>query len=156
MVLVIPGSEISFRQYEHARSVISQSASSTELDRLAQTGAVPLVLLRLDTAAKTLEVAHAVAIDSVIASMNDIKQSNPVTLHAWDIPGRSKVDRMALVYDGREAGEDPRLWLLPSAAFLEPRLNAISSYYYLTGLSGLVWMIGALFVHMGHARRKGH
>jgi hypothetical protein len=151
-VLVIPGSEISFADFDRTRSVIERTAGPQEIERLVDIGALPLLPLPQEDEAKALAAAHVVAIPSVIRSLEDIRAERPSALHVWKVPGQSKIDRMALVYDGRGDGA-PRSWLLPASAFLEPRLTAISAYYFLSGLSGFVWMLGALLVHWGHSRR---
>lgn len=151
-VLVIPGSEISFAEFDRTRAIIERSSGPEEISRLVDIGALPLVGLSHGHEADALEAADVVAMDSVLESLAAIRSDDPSALHVWKVPGQSKVDRMAIVYDGRGDGE-AKAWLLPASAFLEPRLTAISSYYFLSGLSGLVWMLGALLVHWGHSRR---
>jgi hypothetical protein len=153
LVLVIPGSELSFAEYDRARGLISRTASPLELQRLVEIEALPLQEIDRDNAEALLETARAVSIPTIQKSIERTLSDAPSTLHTWQIPGDSKIDRMALVYDGREEAAT-RLWLLPADAFLLPRLNAISAYYVLVGLSGLVWMIGALLVHVSHERRR--
>jgi len=151
-VLVIPGSEQSFARYEEVSEVIARSASAEEISRLVEISALPLEPLTRETAERALAAAGAVAIPSLLESIDAIFEVGPATLHQWQIPGQSKIDRMAIIYDGR--GSAPLLWLMPSEAFIRPRLVAISAYYYLTGLSGFIWTVGALLVHAGHARRR--
>lgn len=149
--LVIPGSEISFSHYDRTISIIEETSTPGEIDRLVEISALPLQPVEASSAEAALIDAKAVSIPTILVSLEAILEEAPRTLHHWRIPGQSKIDRMALVYDGR--GPEPALWLLPSSAFLEPRLTAISAYYYLTGLSSFVWLTGALLVHAGHARR---
>lgn len=159
LILVNPGAKLSHGEFERVRQVIEASADPEELARLSEIGAVPIISMERATAAALLQKAGAINVDSALKSIDAILTDKPPVLHVWRIPGQSTVDRLALIYDGRknepEKTAGPQLWLLPSTEFLLPRLTAISAYYYLTGLSSLVWITGALLVHNGHARRQG-
>lgn len=151
LILVIPGSEISFKEFDRAEAAIHRSSTPDELGRMADIGLLPI--LRLDRAdiEGGLHAAGIVSATSVATGVQRILNDGPDTLYTWRAPGDSKIDRVLVIYDGRD--EAPSLWVLPASAFLLPRLTAISAYYVLTGLSGFVWMAGAMLVHYGHSRR---
>lgn len=155
LVLVIPGSEISFQAFDRDRSIIEHSASPDELARLNDLGAITLSPVDPDRVAEVFVQADFSGAESLAESVARIRQEAPATLYTWTAPGQSKIDRNLIIYDGRGLpARGAEIWLMSTEAFLLPRLTAISAYYYLTGLSGFIWMAGALLVHAGHRRRR--
>jgi hypothetical protein len=153
MILVIPGSEISFDAFEKAEAAITLTSSPEELERFIDLDLLPLRPIDLANLKGDLEASGVINASSVATGVDRILADRPHALYSWRVPGESKIDRILIAYDGR--ADNPKLWVLPSSAFLLPRLTAISAYYFLTGLSGFVWMAGALLVHYGHSRRRG-
>lgn len=164
--LLLPGAERSRILMEEARAVVLATERASEIQRLGEIGALRLLPLPIAEAGQVATPqggAAAAAVvdagvpypDGLVEALARIAREAPRILHAWDVVGQAQEDRFLVVYDGRGAvgNEGPRAWLMPPEAFIAPRLDAISAFYVLTGLSSATWIAGGLFVAFSHRKR---
>lgn len=160
VTLLVPGAERARMLLEETQAMMLRTDGPEEIDRLVALGALgdsPLAVVVGEPGTGTATLVEAIGkigvphAGALAESVFRIEREARGTLFAWEVPGEVKEDRFLAVYDGR--GERPRLWVVTPETFVAPRLDAISAFYALSGISSSVWLGGGLVVAWGHRRR---
>lgn len=151
--ILLPMREIGYDMIDGMKVQISRTSAPEELARLATTGAIPLEPVDLDDPTPALAAARILEPEKQARAFRDIMDRKSPVLHVWESAGSDDVDRVVLVFDGRDPGA-AQGWVLPPQAFFDLRFFAISAYYFLVGLGSFVWLGGAFLVQDGHRRLR--